>query len=149
VLTVTGAEVRSLFSRTSLRSFVLRAAACDRTRGNSLACSSTALYVLLDRLSFGLSQCACLTRLELVDTTRAVYGAGCSHSRHGLSNALSLATRVLRTAPLDSLRVEGVSARFTESQAFWEAISETGRPIRVELVDSRILSWMEMDAASD
>lgn len=137
VLTVTEEEVRLLFSRTSLRSFVLRAAASDRTTQDTTHCF-TLLPILLARLSFGLAQCPTLRRLEIVDHTPSVYGTGFDRGKHAVCLLLPLATHLLLSTPLCALRLEGVSGDASESYDFWEAISELGRSIQVELVDTAI-----------
>lgn len=139
VLTVTDEEVRSLFSQTSLRSFSLRAAACDRTATFAPG-SFSALCPLVDRLSFGLARCAALSRLELVDITPAVYGTKRSQGGHRLREILPMATHLLCETPLSSLRLEGVSASLVESFLFWEAVAGLQRPIGADLVDAAIFS---------
>ena len=137
IVTVTEEEVQQLFSRTSLRSFVLRAAASDRTTRDTIHCF-TVLHILIDRLSLGLAKCPALRRLEIVDRTRSVYGAGLDRCKHTVCDVLSLATHLLLSTPLCALRLEGVSADASESYDFWVAVSELGRTIQVELVDTAI-----------
>ena len=135
VLAVTSEEVRQLLSQTSLRSFVLRAAASDRASSMSKS-ACTALHPLIDRLGFGLSRCLSLRRLELVDATPAIYGTDRTQLRHGVTCVLPLVTHLLLATPLSSVRIEGVSASLVEAEDFWEAVSGLDRVIGVDLVDT-------------
>ena len=138
VLTVTAEDVRWLFSWTSLRSFVVRAAACDRSTADP---RFTALHVLLERIGLGLAECPALSRFELVDITPRVYGTRREQRKHGLGTALALATRLVRGGTLDALQLEGVTANAADSREFWEALSELEKPLSLKLVDTLIGSF--------
>jgi hypothetical protein len=138
VLTVTGEEVSWLLSWTSLRSFVVRAAACDRT---TIDQRFTALHVLLERIGLGLCACQALRSFELIDITPRVYGTRREQRKHALSNGLLLATRLVRGGGLDFMCLEGITASAAESRAFWEALGELEKPLKLKLVDSIIGSF--------
>jgi hypothetical protein len=134
IITVSQLEFVLLLSQTSLGSFVLRAAACDRTSPSVLT-SYSALPVLMSRLSAGLGACPALTRFELIDTTPSVYGTDRSHRQHAVEYALPLATQLLRKAPLAVLRIEGVVAEEDDTADFWQTVRSLDPSPRVLVCD--------------